>query len=353
MTPGRRGPHPWLDAVARVPHGGSAPCGMLDLSASLAPLGPSPLALAAARAADHTRYPPAEAGPLVDAAAALLGVHPDRVVPGAGAAELLVRALLAHLRPGDTALVVGPCFGEYRRAAAACGARTCGWEAGPGDGFALDVAAVAAAARRSGATVGILARPQNPTGVLTPTAAVAELVATTPGTTWIVDEAFVGLCDALCGSTAGTEVVTVRSLTKELALAGLRVGVADAPPPVARALRALAPPWCVSAPAIAAAVAGLADTAHRAATLAAVREGRAALAAALHDLGLCVADAAANYVCAEVGDTARLTTHMASARIAVRDCADLGLRGWVRIAVPPPDRLDAVLGALRTAAAVR
>jgi histidinol-phosphate aminotransferase len=349
-TAARRGPHPWLDGVAQVPHGGTAPCGMLDLSASLAPLGPSPAALAAARGADPTRYPPAGAGPLIDAAAALLGVHPERVVPGAGAAELLVRSLLAHLRPGDTALVLGPCFGEYRRAAAACGARTVSWEASPRDGFALDPAAVAAAARRCDAVVGILARPQNPTGVLCPAGAIADLAAATPGTTWVVDEAFAGLCDDP-GSTAGTEVVTVRSLTKELALAGLRVGVADAPPRVARALRALAPPWCVSAPAIAAAVAGLADTAHRTATLAAVSAGRAALAAGLRDLGLEVADAAANYVCAEVGGTARFAASMASARIAVRDCADLGLPGWVRVAVPPPDQLDRVLAALRAAAA--
>lgn len=348
MSGARRGPHPWLDGVARVPHGGSAPCGMLDLSASLAPLGPSPAALAAARSADPTRYPPAGAAPLVEAAAALLGVGAQRVVPGAGAAELLVRTALAHLRPGDTALVLGPCFGEYRRAVAACGARTVRWEAGPADGFALDPSAVAAAARRAGAVLGILARPQNPTGVLSPVGTVAELVAATPGMTWVVDEAFIGLCDDP-RSTAGTEVVTIRSLTKELAIAGLRVGVADAPAPVARALRALAPPWCVSAPAIAAAVAGLADAPHRAATRSAVSAGRAALSAGLRDLGLQVAEAAANYVCAEVFRTDRFVAALAASGIAVRDCTDLGLSGWVRLAVPPPAELERVLEALRAA----
>ncbi len=348
MTRPRRGPHPWLDAVAGVPHGGAAAAGMLDLSASLAPLGPSPAALAAARDADPIRYPRTDAAPLVEAAAELLGVDPERVVAGPGAADLLLRAALAHLRPGDTALVVGPCFGEYRRAAAACGARTVGWEADPAGGFALDPGAVAAATRRAGAVLGILARPQNPTGVLSPVAAVAELAAVTPGVTWVVDEAFIGLCDDP-RSTAGSEVVTVRSLTKELALAGLRVGVADAPPPVARALRALAPPWCVSAPAIAAAVAGLADRAHRAATLAAVRRGRSALTAALRDRGLQVADAAANYVCAEVGDAAGFCAALAASGVVARDCADLRLRGWVRIAVPPPAELERVLAALAPA----
>ncbi|HEY2705439.1 MAG TPA: aminotransferase class I/II-fold pyridoxal phosphate-dependent enzyme [Candidatus Dormibacteraeota bacterium] len=345
--PGGR-PHPWLDTVAGVPHGGAAAAGLLDLSASLAPLGPSPAALAAARDADPTRYPSPDAGPLVVAAAELLGVDPERVVAGPGAADLLLRAALAHLRPGDTVLVVGPCFGEYRRAAAACGARTVAWEADPGDGFALDTGAVAAAARRAGAVLGILARPQNPTGVLSPATAIAELAAATPGATWLVDEAFIGLCDDP-SSTAGGEAVTVRSLTKELALAGLRVGVADAPPAVARALRALAPPWCVSAPAIAAAVAGLADRGHRDATLAAVRRGRAALTAALRDRGLHVADAAANYVCAEVGDAAGFCAVLAASGVVARDCADLRLPGWVRLAVPPPAALERVLAAVGAA----
>ena len=348
MTRPRRGPHPWLEAVAGVPHGGAAAGGMLDLSASLAPLGPSPAALAAARDADPTRYPNRDAAPLVEAAAELLGVDPERVVAGPGAAELLLRTALAHLRPGDTALVIGPCFGEYRRAAAACGARTVAWQSDPADGFALDPGAVAAAARRSGAALGILARPQNPTGVISPAAAVAALAAATPGVTWVVDEAFIGLCDDP-RSTAGGEVVTVRSLTKELALAGLRVGVADAPPPVARALRGLAPPWCVSAPAIAAAVAGLADLDHRAATLDAVRGGRAALTARLRELGLQVADAAANYVCWEAGDAGGIRAALAASGVVARDCADLGLAGWLRLAVPPPAELARVLAALGAA----
>jgi histidinol-phosphate/aromatic aminotransferase/cobyric acid decarboxylase-like protein len=40
---------------------------------------------------------------------------------------------------------------------------------------------------------------------------------------------------------------------------------------------------------------------------------------------------------------------MAAAGIAIRDCADMGLRGWVRLAVPPPDELERVLDALRRA----
>jgi histidinol-phosphate/aromatic aminotransferase/cobyric acid decarboxylase-like protein len=36
--------------------------------------------------------------------------------------------------------------------------------------------------------------------------------------------------------------------------------------------------------------------------------------------------------------------------VVARDCADLGLPGWVRLAVPPPAELERLLAALGAAA---
>lgn len=343
-----REPHPWLAAVGDAPHGGGGGEGLLDLSASIAPLGPSPAAVAAAREAPIDRYPSRRAGRLVDAVAAELGVPRERVVAGPGAADLLLRVALAHLRPGDTALVVAPCFGEYARAALACGARVVAWDAAESDGFALSVAAAADAARRCGAAVGFLARPANPTGVAVPREAVLELVAATPTTTWVVDEAFLDFCDDR-RSVAGGEAVVLRSLTKDLALPGLRVAALDAPSRVAAALLALTPPWCVSTAAIAAGCAGLADTAHREATRRASTAGRAALHRALQELGLRTTDAAADYVCAQVGDDAAAVAAIRSQGVLVRPCTDLGLPGWIRIGVPHPSHVARTVAALQAA----
>jgi len=345
-----REPHPWLAAVGDAPHGGGGGEGLLDLSASIAPLGPSPAAVAAAREAPIDRYPSRRAGRLVEAVAAELDVPRERVVAGPGAADLLLRVALAHLRPGDTALVVAPCFGEYARAALACGARVVRWEAPEPGGFGLSVGAAAEAAVACGAALGFLARPANPTGVAVPREAVLELVAATPEMTWVVDEAFLDFCDDR-RSVAGGDAVSLRSLTKDLALPGLRVAAVDAPPRVAEALLALTPPWCVSTAAIAAGCAGLADTAHREATRRASTEGRVALSAALRGLGLRVTDAAANYVCAHVGDDAAATAAMRAQGVLVRPCSDLGLPGWIRIGVPHPADLARTVDALQAAAA--
>jgi histidinol-phosphate/aromatic aminotransferase/cobyric acid decarboxylase-like protein len=344
-----RQPHPWLSAIADAPHGGSGDADLLDLSASIAPLGPSPAAVDAARSAPVDRYPSRRAGALVRAVAAELGVPESRIVAGPGAADLLLRAALAHLRPGDTAVLVAPCFGEYARAALACGATLATWTAAPPD-FTLDVPAVAALCNQTGAAVAFLARPANPTGVPLPLEAIQALTAATSNTTWILDEAFLDFC-ADRRSAAGGEAIVIRSLTKDLALPGLRVAALDAPPHVAEALRALTPPWCVSAPAIAAAVAGLADTVHRDATRDASTRGRLALHRALDAAGIAHTDAGANYVCAHAGDEDRACHALARAGIRVRPCADLGLPGWIRIAVPHPDDLDRTCAAVTAALA--
>jgi histidinol-phosphate/aromatic aminotransferase/cobyric acid decarboxylase-like protein len=343
-----RDPHPWLSAVSDAPHGGGDHEGLLDLSVSIAPLGPSPHAVAAAREAPIDRYPSRRAKALVRAVAAELGVGEERVVAGPGAADLLLRVSLAHLRPGDVALLVAPCFGEYARAALACGARLETWSAPEKDGFRLDVDAVAELARDTDAAVGFLARPANPTGVPVPREAVIALVDATPRTTWVIDEAFLDFCDDR-RSAAGSDAVVLRSLTKDLALPGLRVAALDAPAHVAEATRALTPPWCVSTAAIAAAVAGLADTAHREATRAASTTGRLALHAAVASVGLRCTDAAANYVCVHTGDHDTACRAIAGRGVRVRPCDDLGMPGWIRIAVPHPADLDRTVDALTAA----
>src|SRR5207245_3940054 len=95
--------------------------------------------------------------------------------------------------------------------------------------------------------------------------------------------------------------------------------------------------------------AGLGAAAHREVTRAASTRGRLALHAALGALGLRLTMAAANYVCAEVGDDEAAGAAIAVHGVRARPCADLGLPGWVRVAVPHPDDLDRTVAALSAA----
>ncbi len=117
----------------------------------------------------------------------------------------------------------------------------------------------------------VVGNPANPTSVLHPAAAIAEL--TCPGRTLVVDEAFLdavpGEREALAGRTDVPGPVVLRSLTKMWGLAGLRIGYVLAAPETIADLERAQPLWPVSTPALAAAAAcmeprALAKAAHAA-----------------------------------------------------------------------------------------
>jgi histidinol-phosphate/aromatic aminotransferase/cobyric acid decarboxylase-like protein len=73
-----------------------------------------------------------------------------------------------------------------------------------------------------------------------------------------------------------------------------------------------------------------------------VRELRGELAAGLIALGYAVVDTDSNWVLVEATG---LRERLAPSGVVVRDCASFGMEGVARVALPPPDALDRVLGA--------
>ncbi len=191
-----------------------------------------------------TRYPDERAA--TEALAALHGRDPAEVVITNGAAEalwLLPAALCPRL-----AACVHPGFTESEAALRAHGIPVARVHRDPDHGFALDPHAVPDAA-----DLVIVGHPASPSGTLDPPA-VVEALLRRPGRTVVVDEAFMSMVPGEPGSFAAGPhpgVIVVRSLTKLLAVPGLRVGYALAPAALAAALRAVRPPWSANALALA------------------------------------------------------------------------------------------------------
>jgi histidinol-phosphate aminotransferase len=93
---------------------------LADFSTCAHPFGPCPEVLAAVLLADRTRYPDPAYARLREQLGSRYGVEPDRIVPGAGASELILR--LVRNCTGDV-LAWTPSFVEYRRAAQVSGRR--------------------------------------------------------------------------------------------------------------------------------------------------------------------------------------------------------------------------------------
>ncbi len=340
MTPAT----PGLTPQPGIGHGGGADGCRIDLSFSLNPLGPHPAALAAARSCPIGTYPEPGAAPLAAAAAARHGLSPSEVVPVPGAAAGAWVTLIALLGPGDACVLVAPTFGEHERCLRMVGARLRSVWDWPPRGCLPDELEEALGA---GARFCLLVNPSTPSGRALPGGEVRRLCAAHPDTLFLIDEAFVAFAppgtSILEGAPPPANTVVLRSLTKELGLPGLRMGYLVAPEERAAHLRGLLPAWPLSAPSIAAAVAGMTDLGHvergaevARSTLAAVRRG-------LEDAGADPLPSDTNYLAVR-GEG--LLERLRRGAVAARDCTSYGLAGHVRLAAPAPADLDDVLEAI-------
>lgn len=360
-------PRPVLGRLPAAEHGG--PAGddharpvRVDFSTSVNAYGPAPSVLAAVQAALDPAcigaYPDPTSHAAREALARQAGVEVEGVVVGAGAAELILAVMLAFVRAGDRVLVPPHAFGEYARAATLCEAEAVvpAGETSLGIGSPVDegAAAFARAVQAQAPRVAVLCTPESPSGRAWPLGAVqavADACART-GTLLLLDQSF----DAFAAAPLGTPalpghpaVLHLRSLTKDHALAGLRVGYLVGPPALVAAVERARMPWTVSAPAQAAAVAACAPeaTAHVQDTTARLRQGAAALADACRALGAPPAPSDVHYLLLDVGDAAPVV-RLLQARHALRarDCRSFGLPGHLRVAARTPSENELLLAAL-------
>lgn len=263
---------------------------------------------------DGHRYP--DERPAMAALAALHGRDAEDVVPTNGAAEALW-LLPAALRP-TLAACIHPAFTESEAALRAHGVPVTRVLRDPERDFVLDPAAVPDAA-----DLVVVGNPASPSGTLDPAAALLAL--RRPGRVVAVDEAFMDLVPGEPSSLVREplpDVVVIRSLTKSMALPGVRAGYAVAAPALAARLRAVRPPWSANALALAA----LAAIAERSEALAAAAERaaeeRADLERRLAPLaGVRTWPAASNFCLVEVADGPAVVAALRERGIAVRPAA--------------------------------
>ena len=324
---------------------------VLDFSSNINPLGPSPRVRRAAAEADLSAYPDRECLVLREALAAHLGVEIDQLLIGNGSTELIHLLAHAHLPPWATCLVFAPTFGEYEAAVDAIGARMEFVAADAADGFMWCVDAAVETIEATRPAMVFLCNPNNPTGVYLDRESVARLCAAVgPDGLLVLDTSYVPLADAGWDEAPLLQrgnVALLRSMTKDHALAGVRLGYMAAPPPVVAATRNDQPPWSVNAVAQAAGLAALEDEAHVAAARAVIAEAKAHLQAQLAALGVPAIPSAANFMLVRVGDAPTLRRALLRRRILVRDCTSFGLPDYIRIAVRRTEECARLIAALR------
>lgn len=313
---------------------GLNPADVLDFSVNTNPLGPAHVVFEAIQHTNWSRYPGDDEAPLRAGLARQTGVTPEQVALGNGSSELLWLLALATLERGDRAVVVGPTFGEYARAARVVGA---------------DVLDVQNLVDLPSARMVFICNPNNPTGTLHGPAEIERLLRDVPQTVVVLDEAYAGFVldrwhsEPLLADYPN--LVVLRSLTKDQALPGLRLGYLLASPEIARAAEAVRPPWSVNAGALRAGLATLEPSAQshveRARGLVAI--SRALLTDGFTHLGFRVLPSVANFVLVEVGSAAAFRSALLPYGLVVRDATSFGLPGHVRVACRLPEHCSRLL----------
>lgn len=226
----------------------------LDFSINLNPMGIPPCAIQAGQRAmaDQPRYPDPFCRELINAIAFRDGVDPDMVLCGNGASDLIDR-LVRAVSP-KTALISVPTFTEYEKRLVLNDCKVILHYEKAEDSFRVSETILEKIS--SELQMIFLCTPNNPTGQLIESELLHRILARCreTGTLLVLDQCFLDLCEGVY--TTLTEelklggLILIRALTKNYAMASLRVGYClCADQMLLSRMAELGQPWSVSGPA--------------------------------------------------------------------------------------------------------
>lgn len=342
---------PGLELVAAYRAGKPAPVGpagrSFKLSSNENPYPPLPSVverLVEILPGSIARYPGIAAAELVGALAERFEVSPGSIALGSGSVEVAAQLIHALTASGDEVVYAWRSFEAYpilTRVAGAVPVEV------PLDAAARhDLAAMAAAVTERTRIV-FVCNPNNPTGTVVSRVELEEFIEAVPSDVLVViDEAYVHF-DRDPDSPSGIEffrrypnVAVLHTFSKAYGLAGLRIGYAIAPEPVAEALRKVAIPFAVTRFAQEAALVSLAAEAELDARIEEMVGERARVSDGLRAAGLPVVPSQANFVWLAAGDASeRIADALERQGISARCFPGEGLR----ISIGAPEENSAVL----------
>lgn len=322
----------------------------LDYSANINPLGLSIKVRAALlQGLDSvTAYPDPDAVALKQAISDTYRVPVECIETGNGAVEIIY--LLCRLLSPGRVLLPSPTFSEYAAAAEAADTACTMIPLDKDRGFIPSIPALSQLLQANDLL--FFCNPNNPTGAVLNRQQLEPLVekAAAVGAYIVFDESFTDFrltseaesCRTLIARYPS--VIVLHSLTKFLAVPGLRLGFLLARPELVKRMKCLRDPWNVNVLAQIAGVAGLSDSEYRRATVTMIDQEKEKMRVGLQAIpGIQVFPPAVNFVLADLGesgwDSEKLQAALLEHRILIRNCANFdGLsKKYMRVAVKGDD----------------
>lgn len=353
------GPRPRAGVLAIEPYvgGESSVPGrnrVFKLSSNESPLGPSPAAIEAYRAAaaDLAFYPKGDPAELRAAIARVHALEADRLVLGCGSDEILHLLAQAYLGPGEEAISTAHAFIVYRIVTHAAGGRNV---IAPEREYRTDVDAILALVT-SRTRIVFVANPNNPTGTYVSGAELARLHRALPADVLLVIDAAYAEYVAEKDYSSGVElalhhdnVVMTRTFSKAYGLAGLRLGWAYCPPAVRDALERIRGPFNTSVPAQAAGLAAVQDRGHLNAAVEHNARWLPELSRGIAEAGIRIVPSVGNFLLMEFGSAGRADAADRALReqgLILRGLKNYGMETMLRLSVGSEEANHLVLETL-------
>lgn len=315
---------------------GLDPAGIIKLASNENPLGPSPLALAAAHRAleQAALYPDGGCYDLRRKLAGRHNLHEDQLIVGNGSNEIIELLGHAFLNEGDEVVMATPAFIVYKLVSCLFGAKPVEV---PLNQWHHDLPAMAAAITPKTKLVCICS-PNNPTGTANQEADLLAFIRQLPKhVIAVVDEAYAEFLasppDLHALIREGRNLICLRTFSKIYGLAALRVGYGYTSSELAATLNRVRQPFNVNAISQAAAVAALDDTNFALETKNRNHAGLEQITARCRELGLEIVPSVANFILIKVGDGARVFHELQRRGVIVRPMKVYGLPAWIRVSI--------------------
>lgn len=220
----------------------------LDANESYLSLSPEKLGAVFSKAMQEplNRYPDPRAEKLCRAFAGYYGVRPEHCTAGNGSDELIALITSAFFVPGDELITLEQDFSMYRFYGEVSGVTTSIFPKRPDLTVNLD--GLIEYASRTGARGLIFSNPCNPTSICLEKKQVIKLVQALPNCLVVVDEAYMDFADesVLSEIERYDNLMVLKTCSKAIGLAGIRLGFAVAGELLTRALQSVKSPYNVN-----------------------------------------------------------------------------------------------------------
>ncbi len=356
-------PKPEVENLKVCPHGGInyaemraiglTPEGVLDFSVCINPFMPPPGIRKILDTITIEQYPDSKATELRQPLSESLGVRPDNILVGSGTTELIRLTALTYFKQGDPVLILEPTYGDYEVACQIVGAEPVKQWLRAEDNFTPKIEGTVELIKERCPKGVFICNPNNPTGKYLRQQDIEILLDAMGDSLLILDEAYISFVEKNWSSLnliSRGNVVILRSMTKDYALAGLRLGYAIASHEIINNLRRVCPPWNVNIIAQKVGAIVLEDMNYLKQSLRKIKEVKEFLVEELSRLGFTPLPSDTHFFLVKVGNARAFRTALLKHGILVRDGTSFGLPEYVRIAprtMPECQKLIAAIQALK------